>query len=332
MTFFNPVSDTAQCTLAPAGTTPLHDIDILLPDGAPIAGTRMIEDMFTAANELLTDGGYSLSVRHLSEPHHQDPRRWSRRTVVFLGDIHSRWQVSDSDRHKVQRIIRLAPRTVLVGGAVFLLGETGMRDNHQIAVHPNFLAAAEEEHLTPAQGGGHTAHSNALHSATSPFAALTLFIDLIRDDHGQFIAGALAEYLGLSHPSERTRSKVALHLKQRAEGDALIARILDLMQDHIEEPKRVRDLARQVGVSTRKLERRFQEKTDTTPLVAYRNLRIERAHQLMVHSSLSLPEIVIATGFSSLTNLSYWCRKELGSSPRTLRRQAFATANEARSA
>jgi len=313
------------CTGDASVAGPIHHIEIILPEDAAASGAQMFRDLFHAANDLITSSRYQTSVRCLSTPLTRNLGGQTRHTVIFLGNIHSRWQVSGPDRSRLQQTLRHASRTVLIGGAVFLLSATGQNHLHPLAIHSNFSAAADEEDLRSAPQGQHVASSGGVGSATSPFAALHLLLQIIEDDHGSFIADAVSEYVGLADPSMNLKSKVALHLLQRAHGDRLISRILDLMLDNIEEPRLIRDLAQRTNVSTRKLERRFQEKARTTPLAVYRRLRIERAHQLIVHSSLPLSEIVVATGFTSLSNFSYWCKRELGSSPKVLRQRAFAS-------
>ncbi len=304
-----------------------HNIDIILPEGAPAATAKMIEDVFRAANDLLTERQYQVALRDLSGQPVEDPRYWSRRTVVFLGDIHSRWTLRSEERARVHQILRLARRIVLVGGAVFILSETGQQSRHACAVHPNFVAAASEEHLSEAEDGAHLCSDGKLFSAISPVAALRLSLDIVASDHGAFIADSLSAYIGFSEAhAQRPHSRVSLGLLQQARGDQLINASLELMQEHLEEPLRIDDLARELGVSTRKLQRRFLERTGNSPLTAYRALRIERAHQLLKHTSLPLSEIVVATGFGTCSNLARWFRQEVGESPKTVRQRAFAGA------
>jgi len=307
----------------PVAPTQVHDIDIILPANMPPSAAQMFADLFQAANDLIHTMPYRITVQNLAARASEDPRYWTRRSVIFLGDIHSRWGLTSVEQKRVHQILRLATRSVLIGGAIFLLREIGVQDHHSVAIHPNFYAAALEENLNDAGRGKHHAISKQVHSAISGFAALPLLIEMIGNDHGQFIANSLGDYVGLSSGNTRNQSKVVLDLRHRARGDKLIDNTLALMQEHIEEPLMICDLAQAQGVSTRKLQRRFLEKTGTGPLVAYRALRIERAHQLLVHTSLNLSEIIVATGFGTHSNLARWIRTEYGMSPQAVRRHAF---------
>ncbi len=316
--------------LQAAGPMPLpetrkHNIDVILPDDAPRAASKMIEDLFGSADDLLPGSPYQVALRDLGGQPIEDARFWSRRTVVFLGDIRNRWKLNSAERARVHQILRLAHRVVLVGGAVFILGETSLQDRHDCAIHPNFSAAAAEEGLSQSLPGSHTAMSGKVFSAISPLASLPLFLDLIGSDQGAFISDAVGAYVGLAQAQlPHLQSRVSLGIRQQARGDKLIDSSLELMHEHLEEPLRIDDLASSLGVSTRKLQRRFLERTGNSPLAAYRALRIERAHQLLVHTSLPMAEIVVATGFGTCSNLARWFRQEIGASPKAVRKRAFA--------
>lgn len=300
-----------------------HFIDVIIPDGESRSAARMILDLFQAANELLGTAAYSVSVQTMTVASVEPATYGPRRTPVFLGDLQSRWTPNKTQRGWLTRTFRLAPRAVLIGGAVFLSGFASDSMARDLAIHPNFAAAASEEQLAQAKEATPHTQSGRILSAISVFAALPLFLTMIKDDHGQFVAGAVGDYLGLTTHAAAPKSKTILALSRQAKGDPLILSVLNLMQEHIEEPLQIRDLAEQLGISIRKLERRFQDKISTTPLTAYRALRIERAHQLLVHSGLSLSEITVATGFGTRANLNEWIRKTYGVGPSELRAQSF---------
>lgn len=299
-------------------------VDIILPYDSGGSEAHMAAALFRAANDLLQVPAYQVSVRKLADQPAGDGRYWSRRSAIFLGGITARWQVTGEERKRAAQILHLAARPVLAGSAVFLLHETGLNNAHKAAIHPNFSAAAEECFLSAGPDGEAIAKSGSLRSAISAFAALPLLLELISEDQGQVFADALAGYLGLAaaRPAQPV-SRTLLDLRRRAEGDALIDRSLTLMSGHLEEPLQICDLASELGVSTRKLQRRFQDKTGTGPLNAYRQLRLERARQLLEHSSLPLPEVAAATGFGTQVNLAYWFKREQGESPKAIRRMTF---------
>ncbi|WP_107497699.1 helix-turn-helix domain-containing protein [Thalassobius sp. I31.1] len=322
MTYSEPRQTHAMQT---AGQTLQQEIYIILPEDASAASAHMVSEVFRTANELISSAPYRITVRSLSAPVDNDPRQWQRRTVIFLGDLHSRWHIDAVQRSRLQQILRLAPRNLVIGSAIFLLAAGGLNLDHKLAIHPNFLAAAHEMNLQEETPGGRITNSGRIKSAISSFAALPLLIGILQQDQGHFLADAISEYLGLNE-TRKNPSKAFVQLRQSACDDTLIVNALKVMQEHIEDPLKIREIASIVGVSTRQLERRFQEKAGVSPLPAYRALRLERAQQLLQHTSLSLPEIAVATGFGTRCNLTRWFNKELNNSPQNMRQQSFTGA------
>lgn len=314
---------TSQHPVTAAHNGPVFHVDIFCASGSDDGTARIFVEFFEAANDILTGARYSVSLRTLSMPLNEDPRKWHRRTAIFAGNMRTRWRTDENQRQRLARIMHLASKTVLVGGGVFLLRDAGLNENCPVAVHGNFAAAATEERLETTKPAATAVRSGRILSAVTGFAAMPLMLDLFANDHGPGLASQLSDHLGVSAPERPNRSQQAQAMLSDAGGDALIRSGLEIMQDHIEEPLQIRDIACELGVSTRKLERRFQDKTGVTPLTAYRQLRIERARQLVVQTGLSPAEIAAATGFGTRANLSHWLRKCFGAGPSELRRQWF---------
>ncbi|MDA5095353.1 helix-turn-helix domain-containing protein [Aliiroseovarius sp. KMU-50] len=317
------------------GTAPLtaphltmHRVNIILPDTASAASTQMFIDLFTAANDLAPNSLYVVETHTLSESHTSDPLYWRDRSVLFLGDIRSRWSFSREERGRAQQILRLANRSILVGGAIFLMCQPGQAMDLPLAIHPNFLAAAEEEGLISDNTGRKYASSGRIDSAISSFAALSLLLELFARRHGEYVAGAVGDYVGLDTGLERMQSRFALTIRQKSGGDRLVCAALETMLTELEHPLPIEELAERHNISSRQLQRRFMDLTSETPLTVYRNLRLERAHQLITLTSMPLREISIATGFGATSNLTRWFRTAYDITPCALRQSSY-TANAA---
>jgi len=325
-----PNAEAMSCpAVAETAITEVNQVAILLPDEAAPGAGQILADLLLSANEVIPEARFDVSIMRLSDFNHLSLGRQQRSMCIFLGDIRARWRVKTGDRAALQILLHRCRQPILVGGAVFLPREAGMFDGHVLAVHSNFAAAAEEEALQRAASGTQYHLAEPVHSAISPLATPRLLLDLIGRQYGEFMADALGEYVGLDAGGTRFQSKATLDILQKAGGDNLIEKSLHLMQQHIEEPISICELARQQGVSTRKLQRRFRDCTGNGPQSAYRSLRIERAHQLLTHTSMNVYEIVAATGFGTRSNLSRWFHKQLGVSPQAVRRNAYCETEQA---
>jgi LacI family transcriptional regulator len=85
-----------------------------------------------------------------------------------------------------------------------------------------------------------------------------------------------------------------------AQDDRLIANALRFIRDHFGQGITVSDVASEVRVSRRTLERHFSEAMERPILSEIARCRIERAKQLLVETDLPCHRIATSVGFSSL--------------------------------
>lgn len=104
-----------------------------------------------------------------------------------------------------------------------------------------------------------------------------------------------------------------------ATGDADLDTCVSLMQDNIEFPLPIADIASQTGVSKRSLERKFHSVLHTTPNGYYRELRLGKANNLLLNTDMSIHEIGLACGFPSGFSAIY--KTTFGMTPHAARRK-----------
>ncbi len=102
-------------------------------------------------------------------------------------------------------------------------------------------------------------------------------------------------------------------------GDEILDMCIGLMQANMEEPLPISHLVRLVGVSSRSLERRFQALLDTRPAEYYRALRLNKASNLLLNTTMPVSEIALACGFPSGFTRHY--RLHFGLTPQAVRRR-----------
>ena len=105
-----------------------------------------------------------------------------------------------------------------------------------------------------------------------------------------------------------------------APADALVKRALLWMQQRPEHPLPVGDLARQLGVSRRKLERRFAAELAMTPAEAGRRMRLAQVRALLGRGGKSVTDIAAETGFADVSHLIRVFRAAEGVTPEAWRR------------
>jgi transcriptional regulator GlxA family with amidase domain len=91
--------------------------------------------------------------------------------------------------------------------------------------------------------------------------------------------------------------------------------IIQKMERHIEEPISPSELAREVGMSTRQLERLFRRYLDRSPKRYYMELRLQRARNLLLQTDMSVINVALACGFTSPSHFSKCYRAQYGRTP-----------------
>nr|WP_323777734.1 helix-turn-helix domain-containing protein [Amylibacter sp.] len=147
-------------------------------------------------------------------------------------------------------------------------------------------------------------------TCTGAMAAFDLVMTLIAEKKGEALRQDVAS---LFMSDARARG-----ISGRAK-DRLVAQALDLMQEHVETPLRIGDLARRVGVSQKTLEARVKAVLGATPQQVYRRQRMIVARNLVSDTALGIAEIAVRCGYQDATALTRAFQVEFGTSPRALR-------------
>jgi AraC family carnitine catabolism transcriptional activator len=94
------------------------------------------------------------------------------------------------------------------------------------------------------------------------------------------------------------------------------------MQAHVDDPLSCDEIAKQSGLSLRQLERRFKQQLGQTLHSEYMLVRVEKAHQYLQQTTLSVTEVAALTGFTSVEYFSKVYRRVFDVLPSKDRRQS----------
>jgi LacI family transcriptional regulator len=101
--------------------------------------------------------------------------------------------------------------------------------------------------------------------------------------------------------------------------DEIVAKALDVMRARFHEAPSIDMIAREVGVSRRLLEQKFQTSLSSTPYGELLKVKMERVCQLLEHTGQKILEISQLCGFSSQHQFSNCFKRVYGMSPRAHR-------------
>ena len=75
------------------------------------------------------------------------------------------------------------------------------------------------------------------------------------------------------------------------------------------------ELARIAGVTSRHLLRLFRQELGTTPVQFCLEIRLQRAHSLILNTTMALSDIAAATGFNSRSHMTQRYRNRYAETP-----------------
>ncbi|WP_202334583.1 GlxA family transcriptional regulator [Mesorhizobium sp. L-8-3] len=115
---------------------------------------------------------------------------------------------------------------------------------------------------------------------------------------------------------EKPQPGIPLDLKTR---DPMVRRALLLMQQSIDAPRSVTEIARQMGNSKRQLERHFRTALGTSPQAAFLGIRLSFARHLVETTDKSMASIAVECGFCDTSHLGRMFRRRYDCSPHEIR-------------
>ena len=190
----------------------------------------------------------------------------------------------------------------------WLLARAGLLDNRRATIHWDELSRFEEEFpAVDAVQERYVIDGDRL-TCSGALAAFDLASALIRRDHGPLLSIEVAHLL----MSRRGAGSAALPLKSE---DALVNRALTVMQANLETPLSIRDVARRIGCSQRRLETLVQAELDRTPQALYRRLRLNLARRLSEETDQSIAEIASRCGYENASAMTRAFKAEFGQTP-----------------
>ncbi|KJZ20986.1 GlxA family transcriptional regulator [Loktanella sp. S4079] len=199
--------------------------------------------------------------------------------------------------------------------AGYSIAKAGLLDGKRATIHwenhDSFLEEFEDVTLTKSV---FTIDGNRITTAGGT-ASLDLMIKLIADDHGEDLANAVADiliYSAIRTDQDTQRLSIPTRIGVR---HPKLSRVIQMMEQNIEEPISPATLATDVGMSTRQLERLFRRYLSRSPKRYYMELRLQKARNLLMQTDMTVINVALACGFASPSHFSKCYRSHYDTTP-----------------
>lgn len=213
---------------------------------------------------------------------------------------------------------REARKGVVVGGlctAAYTLAKAGLLDGKRATIHwenqDSFIEEFEEVELTKSV---FVVDGNRLTTAGGT-SSIDLMLKLIAEDQGEELANAVADqliYSSIRTDQDTQRLSVPTRIGVR---HPKLSQVIQMMENNIEEPISPSLLAKDVGMSTRQLERLFRRYLNRSPKRYYMELRLQKARNLLMQTDMSVINVALACGFASPSHFSKCYRAHYNTTP-----------------
>lgn len=307
----------------------VHVLVMVTPDFNLLATTAFI-DPFRAANYLEGANRFRWTLVSSSGGPCRASNGFSVETQR-LGDLSTEafdmvvmsasWTPESGRTPQLLAALRKFARSGSIIGALdtgaFILADAGLLNGRRATVHYEHIDAFKELHEEVDVSEDLFVRDESRFTCSGGIASADMGLHVIRAIAGDALANAAARYI--FHPQLRMPGTS----QNPASGEPLgshvpksIRQAIVVMEQHLEEVLPIPDIAEEVDLSHRQLNRLFMRYVGKTPAIYYRDIRLDRARGLVTQTDMPMSEIAIASGFSSQVHFSRAYREKFGMPPR----------------
>ncbi|MCQ0987747.1 GlxA family transcriptional regulator [Jiella marina] len=204
-------------------------------------------------------------------------------------------------------------RGITIGGlctGAWVLASSGLLTNRRCAIHWEYMAGFSEAFPDVEVYADLFEMDHNIYTCAGGTASLDMMLALIQEDLGDDVVNqvceqALADRVRGAHDRQRLplRARLGVH-------HVKVLRAIEIMEANLADPLSLSEIAEQVGLSRRQVERVFEKEMGRSPARYYLEIRLDRARHLLLQSKLPIIEIAIACGFVSASHFAK-CYREL---------------------
>jgi len=235
--------------------------------------------------------------------------------LFVLSGIH----MKDKDTSRlIATLRRERARGTLIGAlcsGAYILAKAGFLEGMQTAIHwdyhDSFMETFPEVNLVR----NVFVADEKLVTASGGTATADLMLHLIERDHGYDLSVAVADQMVYNAVRNATAAQRVSLQSRNGMRNKHLAKAIQVMHDNLETPISPTVIARDLGISTRQLERLFGKYLNASPKKYFMEMRLERARHLLLQSEASITEVAMACGFDSPGHFSRVYRSAFGVTP-----------------
>ena len=236
-------------------------------------------------------------------------------TIIICGGINVKDHTSKAILNWLRREARRGVHIGALCTASYVLAKAGLLNGKTATIHWENYDSFEEEFDEVALSKSVFVVDENRSSSAGGIASIDLILRFVSDDLGQDLANTVADQLIYNAiRTERDGQRLSIPTRIGVRHPKL-SLVIQMMEKNIEEPISPSILAREVGMSTRQLERLFRRYLNRSPKRYYMELRLQKARNLLMQTEMSVINVALACGFASPSHFSKCYRSHYNTTP-----------------
>ena len=200
----------------------------------------------------------------------------------------------------------------------FILAAAGLLKNRRATCHYEHIDALKELHEDIDVSEELFVMSPQRFTCCGGIASVDLALRVLEGEAGNALANAAARYIFHSAVRREGAPQNPSELEPMGLSAPIAVRqVIALMERNLEETLSIPGICAAIGLSQRQVSRLFDNHVGKSPVLYYRDIRLDRARGLVTQTDLPISEVAAATGFSNQMHFSKAYKERFGIPPRT---------------
>lgn len=263
------------------------------------------------ANTYLSFDGLVVSASNgLSVTCEEPPEKLNRNDIVFvLGSWGGEHYANPKLFSWLRFQARLGVRLCAIEIGSYLFARAGLLSQKLATTHWSYLAGFQEQFPDTITTEQLFTEDGKIMTCSGGTAGIDLMLHLIQQEHGERLTGEISDQI-MHHPVRQPDAPQRMTHGRGTETLASGVRAaIDLIEKYVDDPLSVPQIADQIGVSQRQLERQFGKAMGCSVVQFGLLWRLQHARVLLISTELSVREIATASGFNSLSHFAFSFKK-----------------------
>ena len=266
-----------------------------------------------AGGEVIASDGLSVRTRALRDVKNQP------QDIVIVSSSWAPETYNSAPLHGA--LLRWARAGATLGAldtGAFILAEAGLLKGKRATTHYEHIDSLRELYGETEVTEDLFVFDGKLVTCCGGSAATDFALHIVRSMHGDSLANAAARYL--FHQSLRPQGASQNPSSIEPLGStapSVLKQAIKIMEENLEDELSIPQICKRVRLSQRQLDRLFAQFVRKSPVLYYRDIRLDRARSLVTQTDMRLSEVAVASGFSNQGHFSRAYRERFGLAPRT---------------